>query len=195
LALPFSNALKMESSLQHHFLIAMPSLVDTFFYHSVVYICDHNDKGAMGLIINRPTQVMLVDLVSHLDIKNPSEYLSNTPVLFGGPVEKGQGMVIHDSHADWKTSVELAEGIYLTTSTDILEALGTEQGPTNSLVTLGYAGWGEGQLEKELAENSWLTVPAADNILFDTPPDKRWQAAANLLGVDINLISNSSGHA
>jgi putative transcriptional regulator len=185
----------MESSLQHHFLIAMPSLVDTFFYHSVVYICDHNDKGAMGLIINRPTQVMLVDLVSHLEIKNPSEYLSTTPVLFGGPVEKGQGMVIHDSNADWKTSVELAKGIYLTTSTDILEALGTDQGPTNSLVTLGYSGWGEGQLEKELAENSWLTVAATDDILFDTPPDKRWQAAANLLGIDINLISNSSGHA
>jgi len=195
LVLPFSNALKMESSLQHHFLIAMPSLVDTFFYHSVVYICDHNDKGAMGLIINRPTQVMLVDLVSHLEISNPSEYLSTTPVLFGGPVEKGQGMVIHDSHADWKTSVEIAKGIYLTTSTDILEALGTDQGPAHSLVTLGYAGWGEGQLEKEIAENSWLTVAATDDILFDTPPDKRWQAAANLLGIDINLISNSSGHA
>ena len=185
----------MESSLQHHFLIAMPSLVDTFFYHSVVYICEHNDKGAMGLIINRPTQVMLVDLLSHLDIKNPSERLTNTPVLFGGPVEKGQGMVIHDSHAGWKTSVELSEDIFLTTSTDILEAIGTDNGPPHSLVTLGYAGWGEGQLEKELAENSWLTVPANDDILFHTPPDKRWKAAANLLGVDINLISNSSGHA
>ncbi len=173
----------------------MPSLVDTFFYHSVVYICDHNDKGAMGLIINRPTQVMLVDLLSHLDIKNLSEHLTNTPVLFGGPVEKGQGMVIHDSPAGWKTTVELSEGIFLTTSTDILEAIGTDNGPPHSLVTLGYAGWGEGQLEKELAENSWLTVPATEDILFETPPDKRWKAAANLLGIDINLISNSSGHA
>ncbi len=185
----------MESSLQHHFLIAMPSLADTFFYHSVVYICEHNDTGAMGLIINRPTQVMLLDLLSHLEIENPSERLTNTPVLFGGPVEKGQGMVIHDSHADWKTSVELTNNIFLTTSTDILEAIGTDSGPEHSLVTLGYAGWGEGQLEKELAENSWLTVPADNEILFNTSPDKRWQAAANLLGVDINLISNASGHA
>lgn len=185
----------MEHSFQHHFLIAMPSLADTFFYHSVVYICDHNDSGAMGLIINRPTQVMLLDLISHLEIENPSERLTNTPVLFGGPVEKGQGMVIHDSHADWKTSVELTNNIFLTTSTDILEAIGTDNGPEHSLVTLGYAGWGEGQLEKELAENSWLTVPANDEILFDTPPEERWKAAANLLGIDINLISNASGHA
>ena len=185
----------MATSLQNHFLIATPALMDSFFYHSVVYLCEHNEHGAMGLIINRPTQVMLPDLLSQLSISNQSEQVANTPVLFGGPVEKGQGMVLHNGHDHWKTTVELGDNIYLTTSTDILATLGTADGPSQSLVTLGYAGWTEGQLEQELADNSWLTVPANDRILFNTPPDKRWQAAAELLGIDINLISNTSGHA
>ena len=185
----------MESSLQHHFLIAMPALKDSFFYHSVVYLCEHNEDGAMGLIINRPTQVMVSELLAHLKIDNPAEQNKTTPVLFGGPVEKGQGMVIHNSHADWKTSIQLADNIFLTTSTDILENIGTDAGPEHMLVTLGYAGWGAGQLEQELAENSWLTVPANDELLFETPADQRWEQAAKLLGVDIHLISDSMGHA
>lgn len=185
----------MATSFQHHFLIAMPSLVDSFFYRSVVYLCEHDENGAMGLIINRPTQIMLVELLSHLDIINASESIVSTPVLFGGPVEKGQGMVIHDSHANWKTTMPLANNVFLTTSTDILEKIGTDQGPNHALVTLGYAGWGAGQLEQELAENSWLTVPANKEILFNTPADKCWHAAAKLLGIDINLMSNNVGHA
>jgi putative transcriptional regulator len=185
----------MASSLQNHFLIAMPNLTDTFFYRSVVYICEHDDEGAMGLIVNRPTQVMLSELLEHLKISNPSAMPASTPVLFGGPVEKGQGMVIHDSAKPWKSSLTLADNIYLTTSTDILEKLGTEQGPEHSIVTLGYAGWEAGQLEQEIAENSWLTVPATDSLLFETPAEQRWQAAAELLGVDINLMTASAGHA
>lgn len=186
----------MESTLQNHFLVAMPALIDSFFYRSVVYLCEHDQNGAMGLIINRPTKVMLEELLSHLKIENHSDYIKNTPVLFGGPVQKGQGMVIHDKdEGGWKSSLQLTDNIYLTTSTDILEAIGTHQGPTHSLVTLGYAGWGAGQLEKELAENSWLTVPANEDLLFDTPPDERWEAAAKLLGVDINLMSNTTGRA
>ena len=185
----------MESSLQHHFLIAMPSLRDSFFYRSVVYLCEHTSEGAMGLIVNRPTQVMLSELLSHLKIENPAEQNKSTPVLFGGPVQKGQGMVIHDSHANWKTSIQLADKIFLTTSTDILETIGTESGPEHVLVTLGYAGWSAGQLEQELAENSWLTVPADGELLFETPSEKRWEEAAKLIGVDITLMSNSAGHA
>lgn len=185
----------MESSFQHHFLIAMPSMVDSFFHRSVVYLCEHNKDGAMGLIINRPTQIMLAALLSHLDIHNPTERSKKLPILFGGPVQKDQGMVIHDSHANWEKSIPLADNIFLTTSTDILKSIGTESGPKHVLITLGYAGWGEGQLEQELIENSWLTVPANAEILFNTPTDKRWQAAAKLLGVDISLMSNTVGHA
>jgi putative transcriptional regulator len=186
----------MNSGLQNHFLIAMPALNDSFFHRSVVYLCEHDQNGAMGLIINRPTKVMLEELLSHLKINNGSQYIKNTPVLFGGPVQKGQGMVIHDHcDANWKSSLQLSDNIFLTTSTDILEAIGTEQGPQHSLVTLGYAGWSAGQLEQELAENSWLTVPASQDLLFDTPAEKRWEAAASLLGIDINLMSHNTGHA
>ncbi|MDH5358739.1 MAG: YqgE/AlgH family protein [Gammaproteobacteria bacterium] len=185
----------MESSLQHHFLIAMPSLVDTFFYRSVVYICEHDEEGAMGLIINRPTQIMLAELLSHLEINNPSELVLHTPVLFGGPVQKHQGLVLHNSDADWQTKIQLADNVFLTTSTDILENIGTENGPEHALVTLGYAGWAAGQLEQELTENSWLTVAANDDLLFNTPADQQWPAAAKLLGIDINLMANTAGHA
>jgi len=186
----------MESTLQNHFLIAMPAMTDTFFYRSVVYLCEHDENGAMGLIINRPTQVMLDELFNHLKVTNSSAMLKTTPVLFGGPVQKGQGMVIHDQiENSWKTSLKLADDVFLTTSTDILEALGTDSGPSNALVTLGYAGWEAGQLEQELIENSWLTVPANHQLLFQTPAEKRWQAAAQQLGVDISLMPNTTGHA
>jgi len=185
----------MESSLQHHFLIAMPAMADSFFHRSVVYICEHDEQGAMGLIINRPTHVMLTELFSHLEIDNTEAEPRTTPVLFGGPVQKGQGMVIHNSHDPWKTSLQLSDELFLTTSTDILETLGSDKGPKDSLVTLGYSGWGAGQLEQEIADNSWLTVAADDDILFHTPAEKRWHAAAQLLGVDINLMSQTVGHA
>jgi len=185
----------MESSLQHHFLIAMPSMADSFFYRSVVYICEHDEQGAMGIIINRPTHVMLTELLSHLEIDNNEAGPRTTPVLFGGPVQKGQGMVIHNSHAPWKTSMQLSTDLFLTTSTDILETIGSDKGPKNSIVTLGYSGWEAGQLEQEIADNSWLTVIANDDILFHTPAEQRWHAAAKSLGVDINLMSHSVGHA
>ena len=185
----------MESSLQHHFLIAMPALADSFFHHSVIYICEHDEQGAMGLIINRPTHVMLIELLNHLEIENTEVKPRTTPVLFGGPVQKGQGMVIHNSQTQWKTSLQLSDDLFLTTSTDILETIGSDKGPKDSIVTLGYSGWDAGQLEQEIAENSWLTVAAECDILFHTPAEQRWHAAAKLLGVDINLMSNTVGHA
>lgn len=186
----------MASSLQNHFLIAMPALADTFFYRAVVYLCEHDDHGAMGLIVNRPTRIMLDELLNHLNIDNPSPALKTTPVLFGGPVHKNQGMVLHDqTNGQWKSSLPLTDRLILTTSTDILAQIGREHGPDHALVTLGYAGWGAGQLERELSENSWLTVPARESLLFETPPEQRWQAAADLLGIDIRLISSATGHA
>jgi len=185
----------MDTSLQHHFLIAMPALADSFFHRAVIYICEHDEQGAMGIIINKPTQVMLPELLSHLEIENTTSQLKTMPVLFGGPVQKGQGMVIHNSKEKWQTSIALSDSLFLTTSTDILEKIGSENGPQKSLVTLGYSGWNAGQLEQEISDNSWLTVQANDHIIFNTPADLRWNEAAKLLGIDINLMSNSLGHA
>lgn len=186
---------EINTSLQHHFLIAMPSLVDTFFYRTVIYICEHDDQGAMGIIINRPTQITLTELLSHFEISNSSKTSNNTPVFFGGPVEKNQGMVLHNSNTAWKNTIQLAEQLFLTSSSDILNVMGTEEAPEHSMVALGYSSWAAGQLEQEIAENSWLTVAADNDILFNTPADKQWHAAAKLLGIDINLMPNTTGHA
>lgn len=186
---------EMDTSLQHHFLIAMPSLVDTFFYRTVIYICEHDDQGAMGIIINRPTPITLTELLTHFEIANTSEIIINTPVFFGGPVQKNQGMVLHNSGTKWKNTIQLADNVFLTTSTDILKDMGTDRSPEHAVVTLGYSSWGAGQLEQELVENSWLTVEANNDILFNTPADEQWHAAGRLLGIDINLMSNTTGHA
>ena len=185
----------MSSFFKHHFLVAMPNLIDSFFYHSVVYLCEHDENGAMGIIINRPTRIKLTELLNHLHIDNNSDWAQNRTVLFGGPVKKDQGMVLHDGGQHWKSTLAVDEQLFLTTSSDILQDLGSSKGPQNALVTLGYAGWGEGQLEQELAENSWLTVPASHALLFDTPAEQRWEASAKLLGIDIHLMSNHTGHA
>lgn len=185
----------MSYSLKHHFLIAMPTLIDSFFYHSVVYLCEHDDDGAMGLIINRPTRIMMQELLNHLQITNNSEWANNTAVLFGGPVQKDQGMVVHDGGERWKNTLKITDDTFLTTSSDILQSLGTDNGPPHSIVTLGYAAWEAGQLEKEIAENSWLTVQATPELLYQTRAEDRWQAAAKLLGIDINLMPNTTGHA
>ena len=190
--LTFFNSM---DSLKHHFLIAMPPLDDSLFHHSVIYVCEHDDQGAMGLIINRPTAVMLTELFDHLEIKNTASILHTTPVLFGGPVQRSQGMVIHNSDMSWNVSLQLADNVFLSTSTDILEKMGSALGPNKSLLTLGYSDWAAGQLEQEIAENNWLTVSANETILFDTPAKDRWHAAAELLGFNINLMPNITGHA
>lgn len=149
----------------------------------------------MGLIINRPTRIMMRELLNHLQITNNSEWANNTAVLFGGPVQKDQGMVVHDGGERWKNTLKITDETFLTTSSDILESLGTDKGPANSIVTLGYAAWEAGQLEQEIAENSWLTVAATAELLYQTRAEDRWHAAAKLLGIDINLMSNTTGHA
>lgn len=185
----------MATSLKNHFLIAMPSLNDTFFYHSVVYLCEHDEQGAMGLIINRPTQITVDELLNHVNIETFATQNKETPILFGGPVHKSQGMVLHDSDEVWDSSIQITESLYLTTSTDILKEIGQGTGPQNMLIALGYAGWDAGQLEQEIIENSWLTVESNHTIIFNTPANQRWQAAAALLGVDITLLSSTAGHA
>ncbi|CAK0751769.1 DUF179 domain-containing protein YqgE [Gammaproteobacteria bacterium] len=182
-------------SLTNHFLIAMPMLTDPNFSHTVTYICDHNGSGAMGIVINRPLNLRVGEVLEHMKISCSEEKLSQQMIFLGGPVQRERGFVIHQPVGNWEASLIVTDMIAVTSSRDILSALADGSGPRRSLVALGYAGWGAGQLEEELASNSWLTGPADFRILFDTPAERRWHAAATLLGVDLNLLSSEVGHA
>ncbi len=181
--------------LSKHLLVALPSLADSTFARSVTLICQHDDNGAMGVVVNQASEYTLGDVLEQMDIACDDGDLRAVPVLNGGPVHAERGFVVHDDPRPWDSSLTVAEGLYLTTSRDILEAVAAGNGPRNVLVTLGCAGWGAGQLEQELAENSWLPVPADAGLLFATPLDERWQLAASRIGVDLNRITGYSGHA
>lgn len=184
-----------DNYLNNHFLIAMPALADPNFFHSVTYICEHNEQGAMGIVINQPLDISLSDVLAHMQMSNENEVIGTAPVYLGGPVQTDRGFVLHEPAGEWDSMLEVTETIAVTTSRDILQALNDGKGPDRSLVALGYAGWGEGQLEHELVENAWLTCPADSAIIFDTPIENRWTAAAASLGIDLNTISDTFGHA
>lgn len=182
--------------LRHQFLIAMPSLDDPHFSQTVTYITEHNESGAIGLVINRPTNMKLGELFDHLEISAVSPEIADTPVYYGGPVQPSQGFVVHSPLGRWDSTLRLADRIGITTSRDILQAVARGRGPRHLLVALGYAGWGAGQLEREITDNAWLSTTFDFEILFHTPSEQRWQAAASLLGVDhLTLISSHVGHA
>lgn len=192
------------NSLENQLLIAMPALGDPYFNKTVTYICEHNEEGAMGLIINLPVNLNLDELLSQLedekesdDIAVPNEHTDKLQqrVLSGGPVAQERGFVLHSPQSCWNSSLSLTDDIMITTSKDILLALGTKEAPENYMVTLGYAGWGPGQLEEELKTNSWLTTPADKNILFNTPIEQRWKKATDNLGIDMAHLSADIGHA
>lgn len=186
----------MPENLTKQLLIAMPSLRDPNFSHTVTLICEHNEYGAMGIIINQPTSMSVEELIDRLDTENKSETVPNhNPVFAGGPVHINRGFILHDSDREWESTHIIDNDLKLTTSEDILLDIGKGAGPKNSIVALGYAGWGPGQLEQELADNAWLTVPYEAKIVFDTPVEKRWKTAADKLGIDLHLISNEAGHA
>ena len=182
-------------SLVNHLLVALPSLTDPPFARSVALICQHDDNGAMGVIVNQPADYTLGEVLSQLDIHTDDAALRARPVLHGGPVHPERGFVIHDDARAWDSSLEVADGLYMTTSREILEAMAHGQGPRNALVALGCAGWSAGHLEQELADNSWLTVPAPLSLLFDMPLEDRWQSAAAGIGVDLFRLTGYSGHA
>ena len=184
-----------SANLTDHFLIAMPQLADPNFFHTVTYICEHNSDGAMGIVINRPLDLGLDEVLQHMDIPVESEKLSNVSVYLGGPVQPERGFVLASPIAKWDSMLTINENVAITTSRDILTEIAGDNGPQSYLVALGYAGWGAGQLEHEIAENAWLNGPANTEILFETPNEKRWEAAAALLGVDLNLLSGEAGHA
>ncbi len=187
--------MSVETNLTNHFLIAMPRLEDPNFFHTVTYMCEHTRDGAMGIVINRPMELHLADIFEQLDIKIGSAGIGEQPVYLGGPVQSDRGFVLHDSGSNWNSTMRINDEISVTTSLDILEAIASDEGPKKSLVALGYAGWGAGQLESELAQNAWLSGPAESDIIFNRPSQERWQAAADLLGVDLSLLSGDTGHA
>lgn len=184
-----------NTNLTNHLLIAMPNLQDPNFEHTVTYICEHNENGAMGIVINRPIDIDISEVLEQMEIPVSTPRLAKVPVFLGGPVEGQRGFVLHTKPAEWDSSLHVSELINITTSRDILEAMARGEGPEQSLIALGYAGWGGGQLEQEILDNSWLSVPAEQEILFNLPPARRWEAAAKLLGVDLNILSSESGHA
>jgi len=182
-------------NLTNHFLIAMPAMTDPFFAKSLTYVCEHNDEGAMGIVVNRPISLNLSELFAQINMPLTQPELEDMPVHFGGPVQTDRGFVLHNAGGKWQSTLQVNDKIELTTSKDILQAVGEGTGPSNLLITLGYAGWSEGQLEQELAANAWLSVPATEHILFDLPADEKLAAAMALLGVDFASLSEEAGHA
>lgn len=179
-------------SLRGYFLIATPYLGDPRFQGGVIYLCEHSEDGALGLMVNRPLEVSLGDILSQLDMD--SEDITD-PVFSGGPVQMERGFVLHDPSVGWQNTAAVEDGVQLTTSRDILTAIAAGAGPDHYLVMLGYSGWGEGQLESELASNAWLTCPATPDLLFETPWALRYGAVLKRIGVDLNQLSESVGHA
>jgi len=178
-----------------HFLIAMPSLADPHFFRGVTLVCQHDADGAMGLVLNHPSDFTLGEVLRQMDIGGAPAALARRPVLLGGPVQPDRGFVLHEDPRDFGPSLRFGHGLAISTSREILEALAAGTGPADFVMTLGYAGWGAGQLEAEIVQNAWLTVPADRAIVFDTPIEQRWQAAARTLGIDISGVSDTVGHA
>lgn len=176
-------------------LIALPALADPRFARSVALICQHDAEGAMGVVVNRPSEYTLGDVFEQMGIGSDDEALRAQVVLAGGPVHPERGFVVHDGGGEWDSTLPIADNLHVTTSRDILEAMARGTGPAHALVALGCAGWGAGQLEQELTEDSWLTAPADAELLFSVPLDARWQAAAGLIGVDMSRMADYSGHA
>lgn len=187
--------MKEFPTLTNQLLIAMPALGDPNFHRTVTLICEHSAEGALGIVINRPMDVCLGEIFQQLELEEAASDVSSRHVLLGGPVQQERGFVLHRPVGDWESSVQISDQITVTTSRDILAAMARGEGPTESLVALGYAGWTAGQLEAEMHSNAWLSVPATDQIIFSTPYDERWHDAARIVGVDIEQLGHEAGHA
>ncbi|MBC7500103.1 MAG: YqgE/AlgH family protein [Herminiimonas sp.] len=192
-----------QLNLANHFLIAMPSMLDPVFGGTVIYLCEHNAGGALGVIINKPTDMMMDVLLERIDLEIQviadapvsAMPMDKKPVMFGGPVQVERGFVLHAPLGPFSSMMKVTDDIALTTSKDVLEAVAAGNGPVRILVSLGCSGWGAGQLEQEIARNGWLTVPADPGIIFDLPIEARFHAAMGLLGFDPMMLSGDVGHA
>ena len=186
-------------NLTNQFLIAMPGMADDTFSGTVVYLCEHSEKGALGLVINKPIDITLANLFEKVDLSLEGSELAEQPVYFGGPVQTERGFVLHEPQGregqTFSSTLQVPGGLEMTTSKDVLEAMSHGQGPRRVLVTLGYSGWSAGQLEDEIGRNGWLTVAAEPGIIFDTPVDQRYERALGLLGIDPRMLSQEAGHA
>ena len=186
-------------NLTNQFLIAMPGMGDGTFAGTVIYLCEHSEKGALGLVINKPIDIKLKNLFEKVELSLDREDLADEPVYFGGPVQTERGFVLHERLGEdgghYNSTLQIQGGLEMTTSKDVLEALSNGAGPKKVLVTLGYSGWGAGQLEEEMSRNGWINVQAEPNIIFDTPVEQRYQKALSLLGIDARMLSPEAGHA
>ncbi|SFZ70874.1 YqgE/AlgH family protein [Chitinimonas taiwanensis] len=182
-------------NLTRQFLIAMPAMADPIFAKSLVYVVDHNPEGAMGVIVNRPIGMDVRTLFEQVDIELQREDVAEQQVYFGGPVQTDRGFVLHQPLGNWQSTMSIEDELGLTTSKDVLLAVGSGAGPDRLFVTLGYAGWDAGQLEGELAQNAWLTVEADIEVVFSLPSEQRYEAALRLLGIDMAMLSETAGHA
>jgi putative transcriptional regulator len=188
-------------NLTNQFLIAMPGMGDGTFAGTVIYLCEHTEKGALGLVINKPIDITLKNLFEKVELSLDREDLAELPVYFGGPVQTERGFVLHerlggsDEDTAYNSSLRIEGGLEMTTSKDVLEAISSGAGPKKMLVTLGYSGWAAGQLEDEMSRNGWINVEAEPGIIFDTPVDQRYEKALSLLGIDAGMLSSDAGHA
>jgi putative transcriptional regulator len=192
------GSVQSELNLANHFLIAMPSMNDPIFGGTVVYICEHNDKGVLGVVINKPTDMTMDVLFDRIDLKVTDTLRPNVvdePIMFGGPVQDDRGFVLHSPGGRYSSSLSVTDDVAFTTSIDVLEAVANGTGPQRMLVSIGYAGWSPGQLEEEIARNGWLTVGADARVLFDLPIEERYTAAIKLLGIDPMMLATEAGHA
>jgi putative transcriptional regulator len=184
-----------DAFLSNQFLIAMPGMTDPNFSQTVTLVCEHSARGALGIVINRPLSMNLGEVFEQLGLDGSQSRVARHPVLQGGPVQTDRGFVLHSPGQPWESTLQVSERLHLTTSRDILDALAGGSGPGQAVVALGYAGWDAGQLEEEMANNAWLTAPCDERVIFDTPPDQRWQAAGRLLGINLLHLSSDAGHA
>lgn len=182
-------------SLAGRFLIAMPQMADPNFSRTVTLLAQHDVNGALGVVVNRPAEVSIVEIFKQLGLPLEQVGEDGLPVYTGGPVHPEVGLVLHAPRGDWESSLPIGERLALTSSRDILGALAAGEGPEKRLLVLGYAGWGAGQLEHEMQQNAWLSAPLDEDLIFSTPPEKRWEHAARLLGIDISLLTTEAGHA
>ena len=173
----------------------MPGMADPNFNRGVTLLCQHNDEGALGITINRPSEFTLSDVLGQIGMTCEDIELGQTPVFEGGPMHRERGFVLHASDSQWESSMAVGPGIAVTTSRDVLQAIADGQGPEKFLVALGYAGWGAGQLEEEMRDNAWLTVMASPDVIFDLPVEARWEQAVARLGINVGSLQPAGGHA
>lgn len=189
------NSAMQPINLSRQFLIAMPAMADPIFAKSLVFVCDHNEQGAMGVIVNRPLGMDMQTLFLQVDIELQRTELAEQAVYFGGPVQTDRGFVLHQPLGNWQSTLAVEDDLGLTTSKDVLTAVGGGGGPDRLFVSLGYAGWEAGQLEGEMAQNAWLSVEADIEVIFSMPSEQRYDAALKLLGIDMAMLSDTAGHA